>query len=542
MQEFLAGRYVAHAVLDQDITELLQLTFIDKAHELRNLLLFTCGCDSQAADAVMEELCTLSSQTFQHIQPNVLIRKLLDRYEDVMFHYTEHAATYGGFLRLCLDLRKERNTPDVLQTVSRALPVIILDIDERREQLAGLECYIEDIKASQVPIATRMILILRKCKNFQDLEQIFASTVPGLRLDLKLLNGVEFSSTDQTVRLVSVLKNVPHLRSLILSGTELTPSSLQPLVQGFSHVSMLEELHITENKELGDSGMEVLQVGLSSVPHLTVLRLRMVGMTSVGMSSMVPYMRHLVRLRELDVSDNKIGDSGLESLNTILPIFTAMQVLALGFNKITTTAMRTLVRTLRHLTGLIKLDISGNAIGDPGLECLAAILHHLTAMKVLVLMSTGISDRGISALIKALPYLVQLEVLDVCWNVIEDAGLISLVETICSLVREGNSTLQVLSIGRNIPVTEAGLERIAQLTSTLPSLTTLTRYDRSDRNWDIHEFLSDTAAMSLAEALPKLPHLLMMELTFKAFDMHPAMFRQDVVQDAEEHSTLEALA
>ncbi|CAH1225657.1 NLRC4 [Branchiostoma lanceolatum] len=383
MQEFLAGRYVAHAVLDQDITELLQLTFIDKAHELRNLLLFTCGCDSQAADAVMEELCTLS---------------------------------------------------------------------------------------------------------------------------------------------------------------KLTPSSLQPLVQGFSHVSMLEELHITENKELGDSGMEVLQVGLSSVPHLTVLRLRMVGMTSVGMSSMVPYMRHLVRLRELDVSDNEIGDSGLESLNTILPILTAMQVLALGFNKITTTAMRTLVRTLRHLTGLIKLDISGNAIGDPGLECLAAILHHLTAMKVLVLMSTGISDRGISALIKALTYLVQLEVLDVCWNVIEDAGLISLVETICSLVRDGNSTLQVLSIGRNIPVTEAGLERIAQLTSTLPSLTTLTRYDRSDRNWDIHEFLSDTAAMSLAEALPKLPHLLMMELTFKAFDMHPAMFRQDVVQDAEEHSTLEALA
>ncbi|XP_019641112.1 PREDICTED: NACHT, LRR and PYD domains-containing protein 3-like [Branchiostoma belcheri] len=543
MQEFLAGRYVAHAQVNQDIVELLQLTSISKALELSNLLQFTCGCDSQAAQAVMEELIKLSSKEFSHLRPGDFQE---DFHLPVKPNVKTSIETYKRFMLLCLNILNERKELGVLQAVSRALPVIILDLDNRNKQHAALQYYLENIQSSHLP--GRMILessLVDTSEALQGLEQIFTSRVPGLQLDLRLYNVAcqffNFNSPDLTARLVSVLKNVPCLRALDMSGTDLTPSSLQPLVQGFRHMSLLEELDLSENRDLGDAGMEVLQVGLSRVPHLAVLRLRVVSMTAVGMSSLAPYMHHLVGLRELDISYNKIGDTGLESLTTVLHTFTAMQVLGLCATGISPTGMHTLVPALCKLTRLIKLDINDNAIGDPGLECLAAILHHLTAMKVLVLSVTDISDKGISSLIKALPHLVQLQVLDVRWNNIGDSGIVSLVQTLCqpsSLDMEQNppgdkslTTLQELHIGGNEGVTGAGLGRVAQVISTLPALT---RLDMSGHR-DTPAHLSDTAAMDLAEALPRLPALEQLDLC--NISMEPAGF-QAVVQAAEEHPTM----
>ncbi|XP_078598180.1 NLR family CARD domain-containing protein 4-like isoform X1 [Branchiostoma floridae x Branchiostoma japonicum] len=584
MQEFLAGRYVAHALVNQDIVELLQLTSITKALELSNLLQFTCGCDSRAAQAVMEELSNLSKKEFSHLQTYDFQAESLIKenpHLPVKQQVKKSVKTYKRFVLLCLDVLHERKEPDVLQAVSRALPVIIMDLHRHmyRKQHAALKYYFKNIQSSGLP--DRMILeSYHVSEALQYLEQIVPSPIPGLKVDLRLnsvifdspvpdetvqhlqqcLPGLrvdltplqQFDSPDETARLVSVLKNVPGLRALDLSDRHLTPSSLQPLVQGFRHMSLLEELDLFGNDDLGDAGMEVLQVGLSSVPHLAVLRLGSVRMTAVGMSSLAPYMRHLVGLRVLDIRGNMIGDTGLESLTTILPIFTAMQVLVLYRIGISPTGMRTLVPALCQLTRLIKLDISENAIGDPGLECLAAILHHLTAMKVLLLSRTGISDRGISSLIKALPHPVQLQVLDVSDNnYIWYSGIVSLVQTLCqpsSLDMEQNppgdkslttaphcnTTLQELDIGDNSGVTGAGRVRVAQLISALPALT---RLDMSAR-WYSRAHLSNTAAMAMAEALPRLPAL--EELYLLCISMEPAGF-QAVVQAAEEHPTLERL-
>ncbi|CAH1249712.1 NLRC4 [Branchiostoma lanceolatum] len=78
MQEFLAGRYVAHALTNQDIHDkkimmtkllkLLQLTSITKALEHSSLLQFICGNNSQAAGAVMEALCNLRIREFTQLQ------------------------------------------------------------------------------------------------------------------------------------------------------------------------------------------------------------------------------------------------------------------------------------------------------------------------------------------------------------------------------------------------------------------------------------------------------------------------------------------
>ncbi|XP_019641085.1 PREDICTED: uncharacterized protein LOC109482707 [Branchiostoma belcheri] len=549
MQEFLAGRYVGHTQVNQDIVELLQLTSISKALELSNLLQFKCGCDSQATQAVMEELSKLSSREFSHLKPEQFQKSNVPMDREVQ----KSCQTYERFAHLCLNILSERQEPEVLQGISQALPIVMLDSSINSREATGLKYYIQNLHSANLP--DRLILKIRGGTDSRDtvqyLQQCFTTSLPGLKVDLKLSRG-QFDSPDLTARLVSVLKNVPCLRALYLSRTNLTPSSLQPLVQGFRHMSLLEELDLSWNRDLGDAGMEVLQVGLSSVPHLAVLRLRFVNMTAVGMSSLAPYRHHLVGLRELDISWNEIGDTGLESLTTVLHTFTAMQVLLLSCIGISPTGMRTLVPVLCKLTRLIKLDIRDNAIGDPGLECLATILHYLTAIKVLVLNGTGISDRGISSLIKALPHLVQLQVLGVSFNNIGDSGIVSLVQTLCqpsSLDMEQNppgdkslttaphynTTLQELDIGSNEGVTGAGLGRVAQVISTLPALT---RLNMSGDPWDTRTHLSDTAAMDLSEALPRLPALEQLDL--ERISMEPAGF-QAVVQAAEEHPTLERL-
>ncbi|XP_035684209.1 NLR family CARD domain-containing protein 4-like [Branchiostoma floridae] len=555
MQEFLAGRYVARALVNQNIVELLQLTSIAKALELGNLLQFTCGCDSRATQAVMEELSNLSKKEFSNLRPDDFQTSHLPVKPDM----EKSVQTYSRFMLLCLNILSGRKEPDMLQAVSRALPVIIMDLDRLCKKHSTLKYYLENTQSSQFPEGMVLELFyVSSSKALQYLEETFTSTIPGLRLDLRMCHhcNVTFDSPDETARLVSVLKNVPGLRVLQLVDTALTPSSLQPLVLGFSHMSLLEELDLSWNPDLGNAGMEVLKVGLSSVPHLAVLRLGEVEMTAVGMSSLAPYMRHLVALRELDISYNEIGDTGIKSLTTVLLILTAMQVLGLKRIGIGPKCMCTLVPVLCQLTRLIKLDISDNAIGDPGLECLATILPHFTAMKALVLRETGIGDRGISSLIKALPHLVQLQVLDVGFNNTGDSGIVSLVQTLCqpskldmvqnppgdkSLTTSPhcNTTLQELYIGYNSEVSGAGLGKVAQLISALPALTRLDMSGYEDlfgNSSPVH--LSDTAAMALAEALPRLPALDL--LVLENISMEPAGF-QAVVQAAEEHPTLGSL-
>ncbi|XP_019630680.1 PREDICTED: uncharacterized protein LOC109474759 isoform X2 [Branchiostoma belcheri] len=527
-QEFLAGRYVAHASGSQGIVELLQLTSITKALELSNLLQFTCGCDSQITQAVMEELSKLSKKEFTNLQAGQFERLHVPTPQNVQ----RLCEVYERFAELCLNILGERQEPEVLKAFSQVLPIVMMGNSTNSREASALKYYIQNIQPADLP--NRLILEIQGDINSQNtvqyLQQCFTTVHSGLKLDLKLSGN--FDSADLTERLVSVLKNVPNLRALDMSDTKLTPTSLQSLVRGFRHMSLLEELDLSGNYYLGDAGMEVLQAGLFNVPNLAVLRLRNVGMTAVGMSSLAPYMHHLVGLREIDISYNDNGDTGLESLTEVIRKFRNMQVLILRQTGISPTGMRTLVPALGRLTRLIKLDISENGIGDFGLEWLAPCLHCFKAMKVLLLSSTHISDRGILALIRIPPFLLrELEVLDVSYNTIGDYGIVTLVEALCHCNSSLNMSLLELYIGFN-RVTGDGLLRIAQLISLLLALTRLnmSAYEHSL----VH--LYDMAAMTLAESLSRLPALEQLDL--QNISMDPAGFHA-VIQATEEHPTLE---
>ncbi|XP_019614821.1 PREDICTED: NLR family CARD domain-containing protein 4-like [Branchiostoma belcheri] len=533
MQEFLAGRYAASVVVNQDIGELRKLTSISDVLEHRSLLKFTCGCGSRAAQAVMEWLASISSKEYEGLEVQQVTK--LDwpwmPLKDPVVHKPFDTRTYKDFVYLCLDILNERQEPGVLQAVNRALPFIVSHNVINSRQHAALKYYVKNIQSSSHPV--KMALEIGGPAHYvifqglQFLEHTFPSPTPGLLLDLSL-TGVFVCSAILTEGLVSILKRVPGLRALDMSETRQSAASLRPIVQAFRHMSKLEELDLSLN-ELGNDEIDVLQEGLKSLPQLAVLHLRaniyqQITITATGMSRLAPSMCKLTKLRELDISCNKIGDTGMKRLAYVLRLLTSMQILVLAQIGISITGMRKLVRALRNRTGLLKLDISGNHIGDTGLGCLVDILPRLTAMKVLELSKTCISDKGMSALVRNLLYLAELQVLDVSHNAIGDSGIVNLVQTLNCRA----SSLQDLNFRENSGVTAAGLERVSQVIA-LPSLIRLGMCAYPDRETLIH--LPDTAAMAVAQALARLPALERIDLCYISMD--PAGF-QAVVQAAEE--------
>ncbi|CAH1261592.1 NLRP3 [Branchiostoma lanceolatum] len=545
IQEFLAGRYFASVAVNEDIGDLLKLTSIDEVVKHSTLLQFACGCDSRVAQAVVCGLINFFATRFANIHEHAT---KFDQPEK------EVANTFERFALLCLSILTERTEPEILQVVRQWLPFMKLRIYAMdRRQHAALKYFLQNLQPSDKPY----IMILEVSGSDIDvveyLEQTFTSPTPGLQLHLTLREAY-FNSPDETSRLVSVLENVPRLSALVLGdGLYLTPETLQPIVRGFKHMALLEQLRIISNPELGDAGMEVLQVGLDCVPHLAVLQVDECNVTHMSMASLAPCLGKLSRLRELHFNDNEIGDIGLGSLKapshwatgaftTVFPNFIAMRVLSLRRNGISPAGMGTLAPALRHLTGLLKLDLSCNSIGDTGVVWLADIIPCLMAMKVLRLRKTGISDKGISALVKPLAHLVELQILDVGHNIIGEWGVVSMIQTFCqpsSLDMEqnppGDNASPQEPDSEELEATEAGQGTASQLQTPMSKLTEV--YISHDYQ-PTPEHLSDTAAMAVAEALPRLPALQCLDLS--EISMDAAGFNA-LVQAAEEHPTLREL-
>ncbi|XP_078615255.1 uncharacterized protein LOC144884141 [Branchiostoma floridae x Branchiostoma japonicum] len=554
IQEYLSGRYVASVVLNHDIRDLLKLTSIQDVLDHSNLLQFACGSsNAQTAQAVMEGLANLSSKEYEGLQIENVTK--LDWPWQLL--KPEVHDGYHSFARLCLDILNERMEPGVLQAVRRALPFIVSHNAINNRQHAALKYYIQNIPPSAQSLQ-QMALEMGGPSQFvtpqvlQFLEQTFSFPTPGLLLDLSISN-VFLGAPELTDKLVSILKNVPGLRRLDISETYQYAPSLEPIVDAFSHMLMLEELDLSW-MALGDAEIEVVQAGLKRLPHLNVLHFKAniydekIPITAKGMSRLAPSMSKLTGLRELDISCNyAIGDDGMEHLSDVLPIFTAMQILVLAQVGMGIRGLRKLVHALRYLTGLLKLDISKNHIGDIGLECLADILPSLPAVKVLELGKTGIGDKGMSALVRALPCLMELQVLDVSNNHIGDSEIVALVKTLCrssSLDKEQSplgdksqafvgSHVHELNFSENTGVTAAGIERVSQIIR-LPALTALKMCTYPETL----THLPDTAAMAVAEALHRLPALERLDLCYITTD--PVGFKA-VVQAAEEHPTLRVL-
>uniref|UniRef100_A0AAZ3Q3R0 NACHT, LRR and PYD domains-containing protein 12-like n=1 Tax=Oncorhynchus tshawytscha TaxID=74940 RepID=A0AAZ3Q3R0_ONCTS len=183
-------------------------------------------------------------------------------------------------------------------------------------------------------------------------------------------------SEEGLLRLLPVVK---ASRAALLSGCQVTEEGCASLVSALkSNPTHPRELDLSNN-DLKDSGVKLLSAGLGN-PHCKLETLRLSGclVTEEGCGSLVSALKYnSSHLRELDLSNNDLKDSGVELLSAGLGNpHCKLETLRLSGCLVTEEGCCSLVSALRsNPSHLRELDLSYNHPGDSGVRLLSARLE-----------------------------------------------------------------------------------------------------------------------------------------------------------------------
>ncbi|XP_039547273.1 NACHT, LRR and PYD domains-containing protein 4-like isoform X6 [Pimephales promelas] len=225
----------------------------------------------------------------------------------------------------------------------------------------------------------------------------------------------KFKKSDEClIRLSAVIK---ASRRALLNDCNLTDKSCSSLAAVLGSDTNLKELNMNNNN-LQDSGVKLLCTGLKNIKcKLEILRLRYCYMTDEGCSDVTSALKsNPSHLRELDLSGNNLGDSGVKNLSDLLmnPQF-KLEKLHLNDCSITEKQSLILTSALKsNPSHLRELDLSRNKLRNTGVKHLCAVLKDSHCkLERLSLQYCGIID--VSSLTqsltnsKALQFLKELD-------------------------------------------------------------------------------------------------------------------------------------
>ncbi|XP_018601539.2 NACHT, LRR and PYD domains-containing protein 3-like [Scleropages formosus] len=236
-------------------------------------------------------------------------------------------------------------------------------------------------------------------------------------------------SEEGLLRLLPVVK---FSRKALLNQCELTEDCCETLTSVLtSNSSHLKKLDLSDN-DLQDSGVEILSAGLGN-KHCKLDTLRLSGccVTEQGCSFLASALcsNPCSYLRRLDLSYNKLQDSGVEILSMLLNHqHCNLQILRLSGCGVTDGGCDSLASALdlNPCSHLRELDLSDNDLQDSGVEILSAALGNKHCkLEILRLSGCWVTEGGCASLASALhsnPF-SHLRELDLSYNYPGDSGM-----------------------------------------------------------------------------------------------------------------------
>ncbi|XP_036812561.1 NLR family CARD domain-containing protein 3 isoform X6 [Oncorhynchus mykiss] len=224
-----------------------------------------------------------------------------------------------------------------------------------------------------------------------------------------------------------LLPAVRVCRKALLADCQLIEASCELLLSALSsNPSNLRELDMSNN-DLNDSGVKLLSAGLGN-PHckLETLKLSGCGVTEEGCAALVSALRsNPNHLRELDLSDNHLGDSMVQHVSPGLEdSFWRLEILSLSGCKLTETSCEVLASALSSSSHLRELDLSNNDLLDSGVKLLFAGRGDSPCkLEILSLSGCKLTEASCEVLASALSSSSHLRELDLSNNDLLDSGV-----------------------------------------------------------------------------------------------------------------------
>nr|XP_055074559.1 NACHT, LRR and PYD domains-containing protein 12-like [Misgurnus anguillicaudatus] len=239
-----------------------------------------------------------------------------------------------------------------------------------------------------------------------------------------------------------------RLNKLILSGCGLTEESCSALASVLRSKPGLKELDMSNNN-LQDSGVKKLHNGLQNTNcQLHKLRLSGCGLTEESCSALASVLRSKSGLKELDMSNNNLQDSGVKKLHNGLENTNCqLHKLSLSCCSIGEEGYVALCSAVRsnpsHLT---ELDLSGNDPGESGVKLIYDLIQDpKCALKTVRLLKSSSAVEVFKYLSETLGInpLLQREL-----NLSKHKLNNTRVKQICDLLKDKHCRLNTLRLGQ----------------------------------------------------------------------------------------------
>ncbi|KAL2086278.1 hypothetical protein ACEWY4_017337 [Coilia grayii] len=203
---------------------------------------------------------------------------------------------------------------------------------------------------------------------------------------------------DSGVRILSEGLFSPNcrLQRLRLACCKLTSKSCETIAAVLQSHNFLTDLNLSHN-HLADSGVDILSKGMSSSKcKLQALSLAACKLSEKSCEVMDLVLQSNNCLLELNLSDNELGDSGVQVLaKGISSTNCKLQILRLASCKITEKSSEILASVLQSANSLVELDLSSNSLGDCGVHILSkGLLSPYCKLQTLRLCNCNIQNEG----------------------------------------------------------------------------------------------------------------------------------------------------